>query len=39
VNSTHEDTAAKVYSMLWLSRNESRERLWGLMKAVTRYSE
>jgi hypothetical protein len=39
VNSTHEDTAATVYSTLWLRRNESRDRLRGLMMAVTRYSE
>lgn len=39
VNSTHEDTAAKVYSTLWLSRKESRDRLRGLIMAVTKYSE
>lgn len=39
VNSTHEEMAARVYSTLWLRRNESSDRLWGLMMAVTRYSE
>lgn len=39
VNSIQEETAATVYSTLWLSRKESRDRLRGLMMAVTRYSE
>lgn len=39
VNSTHDEMAARVYSTLWLRRNESSDRLWGLMMAVTRYSE
>lgn len=39
VNSTHDETAARVYSTLWFSRKESSDRLRGLMMAVTRYSE
>lgn len=39
VNSIQEETAAKVYSMLWFNKKESRDKLRGLMIAVTRYSE
>lgn len=39
VNSTQEESAARLYSKLWLSKKESSERLRGLLMAVTRYSE
>ena len=39
VNSIQEDRAATVYSRLWFRRNESKDRLLGLLTAVTRYSE
>lgn len=39
VNSIQEERAATVYSRLWFRRKESKDRLLGLLTAVTKYSE